>query len=192
MNKTIELRLGRGHKVIERLTRELGIRTSALSASLSPMRIQAPEGVSERVERRRGEVSTGLQEVAELRAALGVVRTAVAEKNSQMGIHVLLAKEAVLKGEVACLAELVQAADLDSGIQLESVQSAFERFASSGNYHMQPLVCIVTQEQYADLSKQLEVARARLDAIGDEINDVNASSKIQVELSEKIAALIGL
>jgi hypothetical protein len=192
MNKTIELRLGRGHKVIERLTRELGIRTSALSASLSPMRIQAPEGVSERVERRRGEVSNSLQEVAELRAALGVVRTAVAEKNSQVGIHVLLAKEAVLKGEVACLAELVQAADLDSGITLDSVQGAFERLATSGNYHMQPSVCIATQEQYADLSKQLEVARARLDAIGDEINDVNASAKIQVELSEKIAALIGL
>ena len=191
MSKMIELRLGRGHKVIERLTRELGIRTSALSASLSPMRLQAPEGAAERVERRRGEVSTGLQEVAELRAALGVVRTAVAEKNSQVGIHVLLAKEAVLKGEVACLAELVQAADLDSGITLDSVQGAFERLASSGSYHM-PAVCIATEAQYAELTTQLANARARLDAIGDEINDVNASAKIQVELSEKIAALIGL
>lgn len=191
MSKTIEMRLGRGHKVIERLTRELGIRTSALSASLSPMRIQAPEGAAERVERRRSEVSSGLQEVAELRAALGVVRTAVAEKNGQVGIHVLLAREAVLKGEVACLAELVQAADLDSGIALESVSGAFERLATSGSYHM-PAVCIATEAQYAELTTQLANARARLDAIGDEINDLNASSKITVELSEKIAALIGL
>lgn len=192
MNKQIELRLGRGHKVIERLTREMGSRSRLLSMALSPMRIQAPEEAEERLTRRRNEVNEGLVDVANLRAALLAVRTAVAEKNSEIGIHVLLAKEAVLKGEVATLSELVDASDRNSGIDLKSVKGAFERMAASGNMHMQPSVVIATDEVYADLVKQLEAARARLDAMGDEINDLNSSTKIKVELDETIAALIRL
>ena len=192
MSKKIELRLGRAHKVIERLTRELGSRTRMLSLSLSPMRMQAPEDAEARITRRRDEVSEGLAEVVKLREALLAVRVAVAEKNSEVGIHALLAKEAVLKGEVATLGELVDAADLSHGIDLVSLAGAFERMASSGNMHMQPSVNVATESLYAQLSKQLEVARARLDAMGDEINDLNSSSKICVELDDKVAALIGL
>ena len=192
MKKQIELRLGRGHKVIERLTREMGSRSRLLSMTLSPMRIQAPEDAEDRVNRRRSEAAEGLVEVENLRAALLAVRTAVAAKNSEIGIHVLLAQEAVLKGEVATLGDLVNASDRNSGIDLKSVKGAFERMAASGNMHMQPSVVVATDDVYATLVKQLESARARLDAMGDEINDLNSSTKIKVELDETVAALIGL
>ncbi len=188
--KKVDIRLGRGHKVIERLTRELNKRVSELQQAVAPMAVMAPEEAEARLERRRADVLALRNQVAQIRAALLSVRVAVAQKNSEVGIHVLLARHAVQNAQTVALDLLCNVMDNDNGLSLSSVQGAFER--QKGGYSPSVSVAVVTEDEAKEIALARDGSRAHLDALGDEINDINTSTKLSVEIEESVAALVGL
>jgi hypothetical protein len=189
--KKIEIRLGRGHKVIERLTRELNKRVSELQQAVAPMLVMAPEEAADRLERRRAEVASLREQISQLRAALLTVRLAVAQKNSEVGIHVLLARHAVQGAHVAALDNLCGVINNDSALSLSSVYGAFQR-QKEGYSHQAVRVAVLEDNEVKKTGLALDASRAHLDSLGDEINDLNTSTKLIVEIEESIAALVGL
>jgi hypothetical protein len=188
--KKVDIRLGRGHKVIERLTRELNKRVSELQQAVAPMIVLAPEEAEDRLERRRADVVALRNQVSQIRSALLDVRVAVAQKNSEVGIHVLLARHAVQNAQTVALDHLCSMMANDKGLSLSSVQGAFDRQKDS--YSQSVHVAVVTEDEAKENELARDGSRAHLDALGDEINDLNTSTKLSVEIEESVAALVGL
>ena len=202
MTKTIKVSLSRAHKLVERVTREVNETTSTIAKMVAPITISVPSEASQvQVVLLKIEEHSKTREA--LYSVLEVIREKVAAKNAQVGIPQLLAKKAILQQRKTGIGELISASQQNNqasygraSISVLSNDPAilneyFDRMKEAEV--LNPVrVNVLTDSMIENFQKELKEVQAQADTVSDDINDLNAKHRISFEISDEIAALLGL
>lgn len=201
MTKTIKISLSRAHKIAERITREIMSINTSLKELLEPVTINLPEEVKE-IDVRLEKIKDLLTLRKELYLAQEELKVKIAQKNSQAGIPVLLNRRSVVQKQKEHISDILtsfnqqdvysRATSKTSILKDKSlVKDYFER-SEKANVMNSVKVSVVSDEILKTFESELNHVQNQLDNLSDEINTQNAKSNISLDLSEPVAAKIGL
>lgn len=201
MTKTIKISLSRAHKIAERITREIMSINTSLKELLEPVTINLPEEVKE-IDVRLEKIKDLLTLRTELYLAQEELKVKIAQKNSQAGIPVLLNRRSVVQKQKEHISDILtsfnqqdvysRATSKTSILKDKSlVKDYFER-SEKANVMNSVKVSVVSDEILKTFESELNHVQNQLDNLSDEINTQNAKSNISLDLSEPVAAKIGL
>lgn len=199
MTKQIKISLSRGHKVVERLTREIDSLNSTLIELTRPVTVSVPAEIDQ-ISAISVKIENTLKIREELYAALEVVRSKIAKKNASSGIQELLSERSILTNRKTSLNQIIinfqantssrsSVSVLPNNKQL--VEDYFKRMEKAEVLNVVK-VSVVNEELITKFTIELEDVQFKLDELSDKINNVNARSTISFELSEEVATKIGL
>lgn len=199
MTKQIKISLSRGHKVVERLTREIDSLNSTLIELTRPVTVSVPAEIDQ-ISAISVKIENTLKIREELYAALEVVRSKIAKKNANSGIQELLSERSILTNRKNSLNQIIinfqantssrsSVSVLPNNKQL--VEDYFKRMEKAEVLNVVK-VSVVNEELTTKFTIELEDVQFKLDELSDKINNVNARSTISFELSEEVATKIGL
>lgn len=199
MTKQIKISLSRGHKIVERLTREIDSLNSTLIELTRPVTVSVPAEV-EQISAVNVKISDSLKIRKDLYSALEVVRSKIAKKNASSGIQELLSERSILTNRKHSLNQIIinfqantssrsSVSVLPNNKQL--VEDYFKRMEKAEVLNAVK-VSVVNDELTTTFNNELKDVQFKLDELSDKINNVNARSTISFELSEDIAIKIGL
>ena len=199
MTKQIKISLSRGHKVVERLTREIDSLNSTLIELTRPVTVSVPAEIDQ-ISAISFKIENTLKIREELYAALEVVRSKIAKKNASSGIQELLSERSILTNRKNSLNQIIinfqannssrsSVSVLPNNKQL--VEDYFKRMEKAEVLNAVK-VSVVNEELTAKFTTELKEVQFKLDELSDKINNVNARSTISFELSEEVATKIGL
>lgn len=199
MTKQIKISLSRGHKIVERLTREIDSLNSTLIELTRPVTVSVPAEIDQIFDI-SVKIENNLKIREELYAALEVVRSKIAKKNASSGIQELLSERSILTNRKNSLSQIIinfqannssrsSVSVLPNNKQL--VEDYFKRMEKAEVLNAVK-VSVVNEELTAKFTTELKEVQFKLDELSDKINNVNARSTISFELSEEVATKIGL
>lgn len=191
--KTINVSLTRAHKLVERVTREIGTVQHQILKLLVPVNVNVESDTSQ-VTVRLAKISAAEKLADSLYEVLESIRKKVAEKNSSSGIYTLLAEKAVLvkkQQDLENIARYVASHNRADVISANDAQSYWARIQTSENLKSFS-VKVIDDAELDVYQEKVKNIVSQLDVISDAINDKNASTKVSFELNEEIAKLIGL
>ena len=199
MTKQIKISLSRGHKIVERLTREIDSLNSTLIELTRPVTVSVPAEIDQ-ISDISVKIENNLKIREELYAVLEVVRSKIAKKNASSGIQELLSERSILTNRKNSLSQIIinfqannssrsSVSVLPNNKQL--VEDYFKRMEKAEVLNAVK-VSVVNEELTAKFTTELKEVQFKLDELSDKINNVNARSTISFELSEEVATKIGL
>ena len=199
MTKQIKISLSRGHKIVERLTREIDLLNSTLIELTRPVTVSVPAEI-DKISDISVKIENTLKTREELYSALEVVRSKIAKKNASSGIQELLSERSILTNRKNSLNQIIinfqantssrsSVSVLPNNKQL--VEDYFKRMEKAEVLNVVK-VSVVNEELITKFTIELEDVQFKLDELSDKINNVNARSTISFELSEEVATKIGL
>lgn len=191
--KTINVSLTRAHKLVERVTREIGTVQHQILKLLVPVNVNVESDTSQ-VTVRLAKILAAEKLADSLYEVLESIRKKVAEKNSSSGIYTLLAEKAVLvkkQQDLENIARYVASHNRADVISANDAQSYWTRIQTSENLKSFS-VKVIDDAELDVYQEKVKNIVSQLDVISDAINDKNASTKVSFELNEEIAKLIGL
>lgn len=199
MTKQIKISLSRGHKIVERLTREIDSLNSTLIELTRPVTVSVPAEI-DKISDISVKIENTLKIREELYSALEVVRSKIAKKNASSGIQELLSERSILTNRKNSLNQIIinfqantssrsSVSVLPNNKQL--VEDYFKRMEKAEVLNVVK-VSVVNEELITKFTIELEDVQFKLDELSDKINNVNARSTISFELSEDVATKIGL
>lgn len=201
MTKTIKISLSRAHKIAERITREIMSLNTSVREMLEPVTINVPEEVKQ-IDARLEKVRELLTLRAELYLAQEDLKVKIAQKNSHAGIPVLLNRRSVVQKQKEHITDIItslhqqdvysRATGKTSLLKDKSlVKDYFER-SEKANVMISVKVAVVSDDILKAFESELNQVQNKLDNLSDDINTQNAKSHISLDLSEQVAAKIGL
>lgn len=192
----VNVTLSRAHKIVERITREIDVATSELRRSFEPVAFNVEHDLIA-IEQRQEKVKETESVLNELYQALILTRTAISKANSKTDIHSLLAKKAVLKKQLESLRSVVESNNSHSIVtskkvmSKESAQEYMKRLEKAESIET-IYVSVINEDQKDGFKKVLKNLKSETDAVSDEINNINARTKIKLTYSDRVSELIGV
>lgn len=201
MTKTIKVSLSRAHKLVERVTREVNEVTSTIAKMATPVTISVPSEATQ-VHGLLSKMEEHFKTRDTLYTLLEVIREKVAAKNAQVGIPQLLAKKAILQQRKSGINDLINAAQQNQSAYGRGSISTLSNDPKILNEYFDRMkeaevlnpvrVNVLTEDMLEKFQKELKEVQALSDSVSDDINDLNAKHRISFDVSDEIAALLGL
>lgn len=186
-----KISISQGLKFVERLTRlvneeqgslvKLG---QAVTISFNAERIKVSE--------REAAFDEKLVLVNGLYEALHTLRSTIGAKNSEIGLHAMLAKQAVLRNQKVGLESLLYTLQTqNSAIDLSLVDEAFTRLERKEELP-RVQVKVVSSDKIEALANQIRDIDRQIMVINDEVHRLNGATQFQLQLTKDVAEQIGL
>lgn len=182
--------LSRAHKYVERLHAEHDRIFEQLSSTLSPITVHVV-GDEDKADKQADRFKTLLESSDTISQALMNLRTAIAAKNGQIGLHEKLVQRAAISREIKALEAVLNQGVHYSGSAMEKDQVIpyMNRIAHMTSMQ-QVRVKVLSEALQETLEAKISKLKRQEIGVGDEINDMNGE-KITVELDAEINTLIG-
>ena len=192
---TYTLSLSRWHKVAERLARKHLELTQAAKNVFLNTQVSGylGEGQVARLQSDGARALADIQKAFQVQDGVMAIRQAIGDANARVGVATLLAQhdamsrrqkllEAILAGQGSEMVSVEELAHLPSQVVSE------DRYDRSRG---QVRVRILDGSAQTELKREAAVLLAKVYALADQISDLNRE-RVQVELSEEVAAIGGL
>lgn len=186
-----KISLSQGLKFVERLTRLVNDEQHELARQAQPVVVSFASEKS-KVEENQAQVEAKLAEIESMYGALTTLRTAIGAKNSEIGLHSLLAQQAVLRSRKSGLENLISTQTYQpNSIELSLVDEALVRLERKDEL---PKISIkvLSGAKLEELGGQVRDIDRQIMVINDEVHRLNGTTQITLELPTVIAEQIGL
>lgn len=186
-----KISLSQGLKFVERLTRLVNDEQHELARQAQPVVVSFASEKS-KVEENQAQVEAKLAEIESMYGALTTLRTAIGAKNSEIGLHSLLAQQAVLRSRKSGLENLISTQTYQpNSIELSLVDEALVRLERKDEL---PKISIkvLSGAKLEELAGQVRDIDRQIMVINDEVHRLNGTTQITLELPTVIAEQIGL
>lgn len=186
-NKRFTVSLSRAHKLSERLTRHIDkLRSDILGLTRYVQAQVAPQ--ADKAAANSKLMSSKFAEMERMAASLTAIRESISVANEDNRIHSMLSAykaEHRLLLNMQCI--LDNAESFSNGVSIEDAKSLL-----SGDEVRTINVQTVDHAMLASLEEKVKERQRTVDKLGDEINNLNAATRITLELSQDVADVVGL
>lgn len=189
MTEKYTVSLSRAHKLAERLTRHIDKSMSEIEGKTRYVTAYLPAQVDRALDI-QNEIEDGIRNQEQDWEALIALRKTIAEANERVGIHSMLSAYKVRHRQVCSLEELLESAlRFRSGVgPVDATQLLLDKDKNIDSVNIN----IVDDAFVAELRDDIQIKRNALDRLNDDINDLNGSTRVTLELSKRIASIVGL
>lgn len=188
--KTRTENLSRAQKISERIKNAMATVQYNLNESALPVAVRV-HGDNQAVSLANCGLKKGMEHLRVLSHAQVLVKVAIAEANSKAGINQLLAERSALNHAKGIADTLIADAksSMRNGAQKENLVPLLQRLIDAGDSGAVKITPIGPADLSA-IESMSRVMAVRLNAISDEINSINATTKVTLKLSSEAEALI--
>lgn len=181
--------LSRAHKLAERLTRHI----DKISAEMDKMSRYVTAQVPAQVELasiRAQSIEALYGEQEECWTSLIAIRQAISEENEKAGIHSRLSAYKAQHRKLMALEHLLETfSHFRNGVEMIDAIDILKQVDNGvPSVNINVINCTLTSK----LRNDIQLLRNAVDKLGDEVNDLNASKKVALDLSERVANIVGL
>lgn len=189
MSKTVTISLSRAHKLSERLTRHIDKVGQDMEDLCRYVSAQTPLQ-ADKAATNLEELNEKHAEIQEMMHALSLLREAISTENEKVGIHSRLALYKAENRQMKTLEQLLNVSKaFNGGIQADEAKSILKGDVDrSRGLNVQ----VVDQAFIDSLQDRVTQLSRSVSRLGDEINDLNAKSRVDLSISDKVADVIGL
>lgn len=189
MSKKHTVSLSRAHKLAERLTRHIDKCSSEMEGKTRYVPAQVP-AQAERATLIREELEILYKEQDEAWEALVEIREAISKANEKVGIHSRLSAYKARHRQLCSMESLLEGSlRFLGGV---SPCDAVVLLSDSDKDIHNVNINVIDDVFIAALKDDISLKRNELDKLNDDVNDLNASTKVSVTLSKRVATIVGL
>lgn len=186
-----KISLSQGLKFVERLTRLVNEEQGELNRLAQSIQISFGSEKA-KVEERQTLVDQKIAEIEGMYTALIHLRGTIGAKNGEIGLHALLAEQAVLRNRMAGLEGLTYTQVHQSGaIELSLLEEALARLERKDELP-KINVKVLSSAKTEEVNATIRDIDRRIMVINDEVHRLNSTTQLTLELPTDVAEKIGL